>query len=573
MSNRILKRKPRKFLGEEFVLDAWENLKPFYDNLIFRTVDTPENFEIWLKDRSELESYLSENMAWRYIKMTCDTANEENQKAYQFFVQEIQPNTAVYMDNLNKKTLQLAEKFPLTASGYDIMLRSIKKYVEIFREENIALDTQIQIKQTEYQSVTGSMTIEMDGEEITMPKAATYLQGINREKREEAWTKISDRRLQDKDKLDEIFNALRDLRHQEALNADFANFRDYMFAAMGRFDYTPADCFAFHDAVAETVVPLVDIMVSERKKSLGYEQLRPWDLKVDVAQRPGLKPFKDANDLLDKTEICFEKISPELAEYVKTMRAMGHFDLESRKGKAPGGYNYPLEEIGVPFIFMNATDSLRDLVTMVHEGGHAIHSFEVRNLPINAFRNPTMEVAELASMSMELISMEHWDVYFSDENELKRAKIEHLEDVLSTLPWIATVDKFQHWIYENPTHTIEERKAAWVKISGEFSDNVVDYDGLEKYKGYSWQRQLHIFEVPFYYIEYGMAQLGAISVWRNYKKDPETGLKNYLAALKLGYTKTIGEIYETAGIKFDFSKAYIAELMDFVKGELDLLRK
>lgn len=561
------------FLGEEFVLDAWENLKPFYDNLIFRTVDTPENFEIWLKDRSELESYLSENMAWRYIKMTCDTANEENQKAYQFFVQEIQPNTAVYMDNLNKKTLQLAEKFPLTTSGYDIMLRSIKKYVEIFREENIALDTQIQIKQTEYQSVTGSMTIEMDGEEITMPKAATYLQGINREKREVAWTKISDRRLQDKDKLDEIFNALRDLRHQEALNADFANFRDYMFAAMGRFDYTPADCFAFHDAVAETVVPLLDIMVSERKKSLGYEQLRPWDLKVDVAQRPGLKPFKDANDLLDKTEICFEKISPELAEYVKTMRAMGHFDLESRKGKAPGGYNYPLEEIGVPFIFMNATDSLRDLVTMVHEGGHAIHSFEVRNLPINAFRNPTMEVAELASMSMELISMEHWDVYFSDENELKRAKIEHLEDVLSTLPWIATVDKFQHWIYENPTHTIEERKAAWVKISGEFSDNVVDYDGLEKYKGYSWQRQLHIFEVPFYYIEYGMAQLGAISVWRNYKKDPETGLKNYLAALKLGYTKTIGEIYETAGIKFDFSKAYIAELMDFVKGELELLRK
>ena len=573
MSNRILKRKPRKFLGEEFVLDAWENLKPFYDNLIFRTVDTPENFEIWLKDRSELESYLSENMAWRYIKMTCDTANEENQKAYQFFVQEIQPNTAVYMDNLNKKTLQLAEKFPLTTSGYDIMLRSIKKYVEIFREENIALDTQIQIKQTEYQSVTGSMTIEMDGEEITMPKAATYLQGINREKREEAWTKISDRRLQDKDKLDEIFNALRDLRHQEALNADFPNFRDYMFAAMGRFDYTPADCFAFHDAVAETVVPLVDIMVSERKKSLGYEQLRPWDLKVDVAQRPGLKPFKDANDLLDKTEICFEKISPELAEYVKTMRAMGHFDLESRKGKAPGGYNYPLEEIGVPFIFMNATDSLRDLVTMVHEGGHAIHSFEVRNLPINAFRNPTMEVAELASMSMELISMEHWDVYFSDENELKRAKIEHLEDVLSTLPWIATVDKFQHWIYENPTHTIEERKAAWVKISGEFSDNIVDYDGLEKYKGYSWQRQLHIFEVPFYYIEYGMAQLGAISVWRNYKKDPETGLKNYLAALKLGYTKTIGEIYETAGIKFDFSKDYIAELMDFVKGELELLRK
>ena len=254
------------------------------------------------------------------------------------------------------------------------------------------------------------------------------------------------------------------------------------------------------------------------------------------------------------------------------MRTMGHFDAESRVGKAPGGYNYPLEEIGVPFIFMNATSNLRDVVTMVHEGGHAIHSFETRDLPINAFRNTPSEVAELASMSMELISMEHWNAYFDNEEDLKRAKVDHLEDILEVLPWIATIDKFQHWIYENPTHSIEERQEAWLKTFELFSDSVTSWKGFERFKKYVWQRQLHVFELPFYYIEYGMAQLGAISVWRNYKQDTKEGLAGYLNALKLGYTVPIGKIYEAANIKFDFSKEYIAELMAFVEGELEKLK-
>lgn len=572
MSNRILERRKRAFLGDDFKLETWEQVIPFYENLKNRVINSISELETWLKNRSELESYLSENMAWRYIKMTCDTTNLESQKAYQFFVEEISPKTAMYSDELNKKSLTLAEKFGLTGNGYDIMLRGLKKSVEIFREANIELETKIALKQTEYQAITGGMTVEIDGEQMTMPKAATFLQAVKRETRENAWRKISEKRYGEKDKLDTIFNELRDLRYQEALNADFENFRDYMFAAMGRFDYTPADCFAFHEAVAETIVPIVNQMTAERKAKLGLGELKPWDLKVDAEGRTALKPFHNGKDLLDKTEVCFEKINPKLSDYIKTMRAMGHFDVESRMGKAPGGYNYPLEEIGVPFIFMNATDSVRDLVTMVHEGGHAIHSFEVRELPINAFRNPTMEVAELASMSMELISMEHWDTFFSDTKDLKRAKIEHLEDILAALPWIATVDKFQHWIYENPTHSIEKRKENWTKINGEFSDNVTDWTDLEQYRAYSWQRQLHIYEVPFYYIEYGMAQLGAISVWRNYKKDQKKGLDGYLAALKLGYTKTIKEIYEAAGIKFDFSKEYISELMDFVKSELAELK-
>lgn len=568
----IPQRKPRTFIGEEFALNSWQDVKPLYENLVNRAIENAQDLRQWFIDRSELESYLSENMAWRYIKMTCDTASEKNQKNYQFFVEQIQPELSVYSDQLNKKALESPFLNELTEAGFYITIRGMKKSVEIFREENIPIETQIQTKQTEYQATTAAMTVNINGEELTLPKAGDLLQSPNRAIREEAWTKISERRYEDHEKLDILFNELRDLRNQLALNAGFVNFRDYMFAAMGRFDYTPQDCFNFHEAVAETVVPLVDEMAKERKEKLNVDELRPYDLKVDPDGKPALKPFQGGEDLLEKTIECFQKIDPKLADYIRIMRRMGHFDVESRKGKAPGGYNYPLEEIGVPFIFMNATSSLRDVVTMVHEGGHAIHSFEVRNLPINSFRNPTSEVAELASMSMELISMEHWGVFFENEEDLKRAKIEHLEDILEVLPWIATVDKFQHWIYENPTHTTEERQTEWLKIVEQFSDSITDWKGFERFKRYTWQRQLHIYEVPFYYIEYGMAQLGAISVWRNYKQDTQKGLEGYLNALKLGYTTTIGKIYEAANVKFDFSKEYISELMDFVKDELTKLK-
>ncbi len=565
-------RKPRNFIGEEFSLNSWEDVKPLYENLQNRSIESSQSLYQWLVDRSELESYLSENMAWRYIKMTCDTISEENQKSYQFFVENIQPELSIYTDSLNKKALESPYLGQLDEKGLDIMIRGMKKSVEIFREENIPIETQIQTKQTEYQSITASMTVTINGEEMTLPKAGDLLQSVDRNIREDAWLKISERRYQDHESLDNLFDELRDLRHQEAVNAGFENFRDYMFAAMGRFDYTPEDCFKFHEAVAETVVPLINEMAKERLTKLGLDELRPWDLKVDPDGKPALKPFSNGEDLLDKTVVCFEKIDPKLADYIRIMRKMGHFDVESRKGKAPGGYNYPLEEIGVPFIFMNATSSLRDVVTMVHEGGHAIHSFEVRDLPINAYRNPTSEVAELASMSMELISMEHWDVFFENEEDLKRAKIEHLEDILEVLPWIATVDKFQHWVYENPSHSKEERQENWMAIYNEFADKITNWSGFERFKKYAWQRQLHIYEVPFYYIEYGMAQLGAISVWKNYKSNPTKGLEAYIRALQLGYTTTIGDIYQAADIRFDFSKEYIAELMDFVKNELKQLK-
>ncbi|MBY0435806.1 MAG: M3 family oligoendopeptidase, partial [Cyclobacteriaceae bacterium] len=387
--------------------------------------------------------------------------------------------------------------------------------------------------------------------------------------REDVYKKMAPRRLKDKETLDELYSKLVQLRHRVAVNASFSNFRDYMFKSYGRFDYTPQDCFAFHDSISSEVVPLLEELAEKRKEQLNVEALRPWDKAVDVEGRPALKAFVGGKDLTEKSIECFKRLDPFLGDCLSTMNAMGHLDLESRKGKAPGGYNYPLAEIGVPFIFMNATSTLRDMTTIMHEGGHAIHNFLTKDLSLGDFKSPPMEVAELASMSMELISMDHWDVFFSKPEDLKRARLEQLEDIIETLPWVATIDKFQHWVYENPNHTLSRRKQQWNIVFQEFADTVTDWRGLEEVRDFLWQKQLHLYEVPFYYIEYGMAQLGAIAVWRNYRQNKKQGLEGYLNALRLGNLRTIPEIYRAAGIKFDFSRPYIKELMDFVRKEID----
>jgi len=336
---------------------------------------------------------------------------------------------------------------------------------------------------------------------------------------------------------------------------------------MGRFDYAPEDCFNFHDAIAKEIVPIISSFEQKRKDKLGFDTYKPWDTAVDVDGLAPLKPFKDGNELTDLSIECFSRVRPYFGECLSTMKAMKHLDLESKNGKAPGGFMYPLYEIGVPFIFMNAVGSQRDLVTMVHEGGHAVHAFLSRNLEMTEFKSTPSEVAELASMSMELLSMDHWDVFYSDENDLKRAKLEQLEKALETLPWVAAIDKFQHWVYTNK-HTAQERKQKWLEIEKVLGNQVLDWNGQENAHASLWQKQLHLYEVPFYYIEYGMAQLGAIAMWRSYKKLGEQGLDNYMEALKLGYTKSIAEIYETAGIKFDFSARYVKELADFIREEI-----
>jgi oligoendopeptidase F len=578
----ILSRPARPFIGEDMDLKTWDDVKPLFDDLLHRPLPDADALRQWLQDRSELESYLSENFAWRYIRMTCDTADPGLTERFNYFVEEIQPHLLTYGNELDIRTVQspFIDELADTEPRYAIMLRSMLKAIELFREENVPLQTELQTREREYGAAVGAMNVTLPNEEgqpeeMTLPKASDRLYRTDRTVREQAWRAIWERRAQDRSTLDSLFTDLINLRHQVAQNAGFANFRDYSFAALGRFDYTAGDCINFHNSVAQAVVPLLNQLAVERKAALNVDPLRPWDSKVDVHGRPALKPFENGEDLLTKTVQCFDELDStgQLGRFLRTMRAMHHLDLESRKGKAPGGYNYPLEEIGVPFIFMNATSSLRDLVTMVHEGGHAIHSFLTRELPLKAFRNPPMEVAELASMAMELLSMDHWDVFFPNPEALRRARLQHLESVIETLPWIATIDKFQHWLYEHPQHSETEREQNWVRIYEEFTDSVTDWSGLESYKGMIWQKQLHLFEVPFYYIEYGIAQLGAIGVWRNYRRDPEAGLQGYLNALSLGYQATIPEIYAAANVPFDFSKENISELMAFVSDEIKKLNQ
>jgi oligoendopeptidase F len=547
----------------------WENLEPLYQELNNRSINSVSDLEQWLRDRSELEAALEEDFAWRYIRMTCDTTNEELLQQFQYFATEIEPQIAPYNNELNKKLVNSEYTSQLDEQKYFIYLRSVKKALELFREENIPVQTEIQLEQQKYQSVTGAMSVHIGDKEFTLEQAAAILKDTDRSKRQEAWGKITERRLQDKQTLNELFDTLMVLRHKVALNAEFTNFRDYMFQALGRFDYTPQDCYNFHEAIETEIVPILREQAEKRQAALQLDTLRPWDTDVDITGKAPLKPFANGEDLINKSIQCFNEIDPYLGQRLQVMKDNGLFDVESRKGKAPGGYNYPLAETGAPFIFMNSANTFRDLTTMVHEGGHAVHTFLTADLELNDFKHCPSEVAELASMSMELISMDKWNVYFENEEELKRAKRDQLIDVLKTLPWVAVVDQFQHWMYTNPDHTDQQRTDAWTQIYDRFGAGFVDWSGLDEAKANLWQKQLHIFEVPFYYIEYGMAQLGAIAVWKNYKENPEKGLQQYLDALKLGYTKTIKEIYETAGIQFDFSAAYVKELAEFVKQELE----
>lgn len=568
----VNKIRNRFYLPNDLIINNWESVKPYFNDLNERIIKTKEELELWLKQRSELEAVLEEDLGWRYIKMSCATTNSDFKKSYEDFIEQIDPNASVIFNDLNKKLVDC----PFTAElendrAYFIFLRGIKNQIKLFREENISLQTEISIESQKYGSIAGAMTVQINNNELTLQQAAKFLKDDNREIRKETYLKITKRRIEDKVNLNSLFTNLITKRTQLAKNAGFGNYRDYMFESMGRFDYKVADCFNFHKSIESEITPLLDVFDLKRKTALKLDELKPWDLDVDISGAAPLKPFETTEELIDKTITCFNLIHPPFADYLKEMKELGHLDLASRKGKAPGGYNYPLYECGIPFIFMNAVGTLTDLVTMVHEGGHAVHSFLSRHLPITEFKSVPSEVAELASMGMELISMEHWHVFFNNENELKRAKREQLEKVLRTLPWVATIDKFQHWIYENPFHNIEERKHNWIKIMNEFSSQIVNWSGVEEAFENTWQKQLHLFEVPFYYIEYGMAQLGAIALWKNYKENSAQTLEKYINCLSLGYTRSIPELYQAAGIEFNFSQQYVKGLADFVKSELKKL--
>jgi oligoendopeptidase F len=561
----------RNYLPENLIVTDWNVLEPYFKELLGRQFHSKEDLEKWLHDMSELEAAINEDFCWRQIKMTCDTTNKELEQSFNFFCTEIQPKIQPYAFELNKKLVNAPFLDELDKDKYFTYLRSIRKSIELFRQENIALQAEMAVLQQKYGMITGKMSIEVNGKEYTLQQAGKFLESQDRNLREEVYRKVNERRLHDKDTLNQLFSELIEKRNQEALNAGFENYRDYKFKQLGRFDYTKEDIFQFHESVKEHVVTLVRKIYLHKKQKLNLDNLRPWDTEVEPEGTKPLAPFENGKELLDKTIECFTRLRPFFGDCLRTMNEMKHLDLESRTGKAPGGYNMPLAESGAPFIFMNAAGQMHDVTTMVHEGGHAIQSFLTHSLELNSFKEYPMEIAEVASMSMELFSMDHWDVFFDNKEDLKRAREHQLERVITIFPWIAVIDKFQHWIYENPKHTAEERSRRWTEIFFEFSEGVIDYPGLEKYVENAWQKQLHLFEVPFYYIEYGIAQLGAIGLWMQYKKDPEKALDNYVNALSLGATKTLPELYKAAGLQFDFSSENIKTLMDFVNDEMEKL--
>jgi len=531
----ITQPKKGNFVPKDFQLTTWSDLEPYFEELLHRNISCSEELEQWIFDKNQLDMAVGEAMSWRYIRITVNSADQDAADAYNYAVEHLAPQITAYENHLDSKLFECPWVDQLDHHRYFIYLRSTRNAIHIFRDSNISLSTDIQIKSKEYVKLFSEMTIGFNGRQMTLQKATALLEEPDRASREIVYHQIHQRILQDKDSFEDLFDILLQKRHQMALNAGFENFRDFKFQALGRFDYSAADCLDFHDSIAAEVLPVVNDLNHYRKQMLGLDVLRPWDLFVDPSgnERP-LRPFQSMPELITKVIRCLSEVHPSFGVYIAKMNEIGHLDLESRPGKRPGGYNMPLMATGVPFIFMNATNSFNDLRTLMHESGHAIHSFLTRHYPLKTAKRVPSEVAELAAMTMELLTMEHWDVFFPDQEDLRRAKFAQLEFVLKVLPWIATIDKFQHWLYLNPQHNRAERKAAWMETLLEFSSPEVAPSEVEGYSEYLWHKQLHIFEVPFYYIEYGMAQLGAIAIWKQYRENPDATISNFINALKLG---------------------------------------
>ena len=555
------------FVPADIDATNWDNLQPYYQQLLDREFKCSGCLEQFLLDRSELDAAASEAGSNLYITMTCNTEDKNAKNAFLSFVENVEPELKKFGFELNKKVVSSQHIESLDKDRFRVLVRDWCADVEIFRDENVPLQTEDTKLGQEYAELCGAMMVNFDGEERTMPQMGMYQQDQDRSVREASWRAVAERRLQDRDAIDGIFDKMVANRNQTAQNAGFEEYRGYMFAVKHRFDYTPEDCIAFHDAIDEACMPIVRALAKERKETLGVDTLRPWDIAVDPHGHAALKPFDSADDLIEKTSKLFHRMDTELGDMFDTMRDGGYsLDLDSRKGKAPGGYQASRDRQRKPFIFMNAAGLPRDLDTMVHEAGHAFHYMLCRHDDLVWYRGAPLEFAEVASMSMELLAYPFLDEFYSPE-EIKRAIKKHLEGIVSTLTWVATIDAFQHWIYLNPEHTREERTAHWLELGERFGGGV-DWTGLEAEQEAVWHRQLHPFEVPFYYVEYGIAQLGALQMWLKYIENPKEAIAAYKNGLELGASKTLPSLFEASGLKFDFTTDMVSTLMKTVGEEL-----
>ncbi|MEY4917929.1 MAG: hypothetical protein RL616_1842 [Verrucomicrobiota bacterium] len=568
---KLAAHKPRSFIPQNLDLGDWQQIAPQFDQLESRAAQAKDvaALERWLIDWSELCAALDEEAARRSIAMTCHTDNAEAEKAYLHFVEHVEPQLKPRQFALEKIYVAHPCREQLPKARYEVFDRDVKNHVTLFRPENVALETEEAKLGQQYQKLIGAQTVTFRGEEKTLVQMGRYLEEPDRALRQEAWESVAKRRLQDVDNCEEIFDALIQLRTQMARNAGFENYRDFMFRKMGRFDYTPDDCRQFHDAVESEIIPAVREIQADRRRQLKLEKLRPWDLAVDPQNRAPLKPFADVGEMVARTQKIFNQLDPELAANFQEMQDLKLLDLDNRKGKAPGGYQSTLNEARVPFIFMNAVGLQRDVETILHEAGHAFHAQATRDEDLYAYRGSPIEFCEVASMAMELLGNEFLEEFYSTP-EANRARKTHLEGIIGFFPWMATVDAFQHWIYTHPNQTRAERKAAYLQLMDRFGGDT-DWSGYEESRAHSWHRQLHIFLHPFYYVEYGIAQLGALQVWANSRRDKMKALADYKTALALGGSRPLPELFSAAGCKFQFTAATIRPLIQLAGAELKKL--
>ena len=559
---------PRRFVPAHIDLGNWSQIAPLFDQLDARAPQcrTVAELEQWILDQGELAAALDQEGSQRYIAMTCHTDSPEAEQAYLQFVEQIEPELKPRQFKLAKLYLAHPLRSQLAPHRYEVFDRDTTLRVELFREENIPLETEESKLAQQFQKLSGSLTVTFGGEEKTLVQMGRYLEEPDRALREEAWRLVAQRRLQEADKFEDNFEALLVLREQIARNAGFPNYRAYAFRAKGRFDYTPEDCLKFHAAVETEIMPVVRLLQAERKRQLGVASLRPWDSAVDPLNRPPLRPFTEVEEMVERTQRVFDHLDAGLAGGFRTMRDLKLLDLANRKGKAPGGYQATLAEARLPFIFMNSVGLQRDVETMLHEAGHAFHTLAAKGEDLYSYRSAPIEFCEVASMAMELLGNQHLEEFYST-TEADRARKTHLEGIINFFPWMATVDAFQHWIYTHPGHTRAERKAAWIALMDRFGGDV-DWSGHEAARAHHWHRQLHIFIHPFYYVEYGIAQLGALQVWANSHRNAAQALRDYQAGLALGGSRPLPELFAAAGCRFDFSAETVRPLVSLVRSEL-----
>jgi oligoendopeptidase F len=552
----------------------WEQLQPLYDDLHKREITCVKCLESLIIDRSEIDAAATEAASVLYINMTCHTDDEQANRAYLDHVENVQPRLKENAFELDRRIAHSAFAAELDHDRYGVYLRNIQNNAELFRPENIPLETELNRLDQEYSQICGGMTVAFQGEERTIPQMSLFQELTDRAVREAAWRGVAERRLQNRERIGEIFDRMVNIRHQIALNAGFENYRDYMFRAKRRFEYGPGECEEYARGVEEVCVPALQRLQRERAKLLGIStgRLRPWDFYVDVKGRAPLRPFKNAQELVERTSKVFRRMDPSLGAMFDSMREGNCLDLDSRKGKAPGGYQANRDWIRKPFIFMNAAGIQRDVETLLHEAGHSFHALLSRNDPLLAYRAEIpLEFGEVASMGMELTAHPFMDEYYPGEPATAdRARRFHLEQISGLLPIVALVDQFQHWIYTNIGHTSDERRQVWIDLNKRFNGDV-DWTGLDDYLSTSWHRILHLFSVPFYYIEYGIAQLGALQLWLNYKRDPRSAIEHYKHALALGGSRTIPELYKACGLEFEMGAPMTRRLWNEVENELKRL--